>query len=76
MTKAYMSKAEVIKLTPEQQERLHQLMLEWPRVVEQDKKRPCDCERLGCPLDHSEYYRRKAALERLIDREAAADVRR
>ena len=33
----------------------------------------CDCDRIGCIYDHSEHFKRKEALRRLIDREVRND---
>ena len=46
---------------------VEELFRKWPNPP--PTRLACSCERIGCPNDHSEHYRRKAALRRLIDRE-------
>jgi hypothetical protein len=71
-----MSEAEEIRLGVPDINRLRKAMKHWGGCGKPDCHRtghhdhqPCSCDRIGCPHDHSEHYKRQAALNRLIDRE-------
>jgi hypothetical protein len=51
-------------------ERLREAMRQYAEAVRNSPSPvKCNCDRIGCPYDHSEHYRRRAALNRLIARE-------